>query len=120
MKDKAYAFSPILCERIIEKLRRTDSFEHVPDILVNSDYDVENDEVYAFEELIGNHGGAGGNQQYPFILYPSDWELDEEIFGAENVNKFFMRGDGKVMEQKIVNIKIDKKRLSDFTITEIC
>ena len=55
---------------IIEKLKRTDGFEHVPDILVNSDYDIENDEVYAFEELIGNHGGAGGNQQYPFILYP--------------------------------------------------
>ncbi len=76
-------------EHIIEKLRRTDQFAHVPDILVNSEYDVENDEVYAFEELIGNHGGAGGNQQYPFILYPSNWELDEEIFGAENVHKFF-------------------------------
>lgn len=78
-------------EHIIEKLRRTDKFEHVPDILVNSDYDVANDEVYAFEELIGSHGGAGGNQQYPFILYPSDWNLEEEIFGAENVHKFFKR-----------------------------
>lgn len=87
-------------DHIIEKLRRTDSFEHVPDILVNSDYDVENDEVYAFEELIGNHGGAGGNQQYPFILYPSDWELDEEIFGAENVNKFFMREMEKSWNRK--------------------
>ena len=76
---------------IIEKLKRTDGFEHVPDILVNSDYDIENDEVYAFEELIGNHGGAGGNQQYPFILYPKKWSLDEEIFGAENVHKFFKR-----------------------------
>ncbi len=76
-------------EHIIEKLRRTDNFEHVPDILVNSEYDVENDEVYAFEELIGNHGGAGGSQQYPFILYPSEWDLEEEIFGAENVNRFF-------------------------------
>ena len=76
-------------EHTIEKLKRTDDFAHVPDILVNSDYDVENDEVYAFEELIGNHGGAGGNQQYPFILYPSKWNLEEEIFGAENVYKFF-------------------------------
>ncbi len=78
-------------DHIIEKLKRTDKFEHVPDILVNSDYDVENDEVYAFEELIGNHGGAGGNQQYPFILYPNEWSLEEEIFGAENVYKFFKR-----------------------------
>ncbi|MBO5841068.1 MAG: hypothetical protein J6Q86_06590 [Methanobrevibacter sp.] len=77
-------------ENIINKLKRTDSFDHIPDILVNSEYDIENDEVYAFEELIGSHGGAGGNQQYPFILYPNDWNLDEEIFGAENVYKFFM------------------------------
>ena len=73
----------------IKKLKRTDGFAHVPDILVNSAYDTENNEVYAFEELIGSHGGAGGNQQYPFILYPSEWSLEEEIFGSENVYKFF-------------------------------
>ena len=73
----------------IKKLKRTDEFAHVPDILVNSAYDIDNDEVYAFEELIGSHGGAGGNQQYPFILYPTEWSLEEEIFGSENVYKFF-------------------------------
>ena len=73
----------------IKKLKRTDEFAHVPDILVNSSYDIESDEVHAFEELIGSHGGAGGNQQYPFILYPSEWTLEEEIFGSENVYKFF-------------------------------
>ncbi|MBE6511530.1 MAG: phage holin family protein [Methanobrevibacter olleyae] len=76
-------------KNIIKKLKRTDEFAHVPDILVNSSYDVDSDEVHAFEELIGSHGGAGGNQQYPFILYPSEWSLNEEIFGSENVYKFF-------------------------------
>ena len=76
-------------ENTIRKLKRTDGFAHVPDILVNSAYDIDSDEVYAFEELIGSHGGAGGNQQYPFILYPSEWSLEEEIFGSENVYKFF-------------------------------
>ena len=66
----------------------------------NSVYDVENDEVYAFEELIGSHGGAGGSQQYPFILYPSNWDLDEEIFGAENVHKFFKAEMEKSWEGK--------------------
>ena len=87
-------------EHIIEKLKRTDSFAHVPDILVNSDYDVDENEVYAFEELIGSHGGAGGNQQYPFVVYPSNWSLDEEIFGAENVYKFFKREMEKSWEGK--------------------
>ncbi len=78
-------------DNIIEKLKRTDGFGHVPDILVNSNYDEENDEVYAFEELISSHGGAGGNQQYPFILYPSSWEIEDDLFGAENVYKAFIK-----------------------------
>lgn len=84
----------------IKKLKRTDIFNHVPDILVNSKYDMENGEVHAFEELIGSHGGTGGNQQYPFILYPNGWELDEEIFGAENVYKFFKRETDKALNEK--------------------
>lgn len=76
-------------ENTIRKLKRTDGFAHVPDILVNSSYDIESDEVHAFEELIGSHGGVGGNQQYPFILYPSEWTLEDEILGSENVHKFF-------------------------------
>lgn len=78
-------------EHAIEHLKRTDGFKHVPDILVNSDYNTQKDEVYAFEELIGSHGGLGGTQQSPFIMYPSDWTLNEKIIGAENVHKFFKR-----------------------------
>ena len=87
-------------ENTIRKLKRTDEFAHVPDILVNSAYDIDSDEVYAFEELIGSHGGAGGNQQYPFILYPSEWSLEEEIFGSENVYKFFKREMEKSWNEK--------------------
>ena len=94
LDDEEYYGNPFLDKygkNIIKKLKRTDKFGHVPDILVNSEYNIEEDEVYAFEELIGSHGGAGGNQQYPFILYPSNWNLESEIFGAENVYKFFKR-----------------------------
>ena len=73
---------------IVRHLKRTSSFEHTPDILVNSFYDEEADEVCAFEELVGSHGGAGGDQSKPFILYPSSWKVsDEEIIGAENIYK---------------------------------
>jgi hypothetical protein len=58
----------------------------VPDILVNSLYDPEADEVAAFEELVGSHGGLGGYQSLPFVLYPSDWEMPKEkIVGATSV-----------------------------------
>lgn len=68
-----------------QHLCRTDSFAHTPDILVNSFYDPAKDEGCAFEELIGFHGGAGGNQSYPFVLMPSEWSIDADgpIVGAE-------------------------------------
>jgi uncharacterized membrane protein YvlD (DUF360 family) len=52
-------------------LRRTDGFEHVADIMVNSFYDPELDTGCAFEELISFHGGLGGPQTRPFLLYPA-------------------------------------------------
>lgn len=76
-------FSP----RAAEHLLRSDKFEHVPDILVNSFYDPEKDEVAAFEELVGSHGGLGGEQSYPFIMHPVEWNLDQEIVGAEELHR---------------------------------
>lgn len=75
-----------------DHLRRTNSFKYVPDILVNSFYDPVLDEGAAFEELIGFHGGLGGNQAKPFLLFPSEWDLDkEEIVGAEHVYRALKR-----------------------------
>ena len=52
-------------------LKREDAMTHAPDLLLLSQYDPELGEVAAFEELIGSHGGLGGPQNQPFILYPS-------------------------------------------------
>ncbi len=71
-------------------LRRTDGFKYVPDIMVMSLYDPVRDEVAAFEELVGSHGGLGGAQSKPFIMYPSEWKLDgQEIVGSEKVYEVF-------------------------------
>ena len=75
-------------KNIAGHIKRNVSFKYTPDILVNSFYDAEKDEVCAFEELVGSHGGAGGSQSEPFILYPSDWDIGmDEIIGAENIYK---------------------------------
>ncbi|HUB75893.1 MAG TPA: alkaline phosphatase family protein, partial [Solirubrobacteraceae bacterium] len=66
---------------------RTDSFDNCPDIVVNSAYWVDADEVAAFEELVGSHGGLGGTQSRPFLLHPRELGLpDEELVGAEHVH----------------------------------
>ena len=79
-------------KRAAVHLRRLDSFNCVPDIVLISMYDTEKDEVAAFEELIGSHGGLGGAQSKPFILHPFEWDLEkEEIVGAENVCRLLKR-----------------------------
>jgi hypothetical protein len=73
-------------------LLRLDTFPHVGDIVVNSLYDPETEEVAPFEKLIGCHGGAGGPQTSPFILIPQEWEPPKEpIVGSETLNRL-LRG----------------------------
>jgi uncharacterized membrane protein YvlD (DUF360 family) len=68
-------------------LLRTDGFEHVADIMVNSFYDPVTEEGCAFEELISFHGGLGGSQTRPFILHPVRLPVPAEpLVGAEAVH----------------------------------
>ncbi|HEX5758024.1 MAG TPA: phage holin family protein [Thermoanaerobaculia bacterium] len=71
-------------------LRRTDSFQHCADVMVNSTLWPEFGEVAAFEELVGSHGGMGGTQSHPFVLHPSELEWpQDEVVGAERVHQVF-------------------------------
>ena len=68
-------------------LRREAKFLNVPDILVISSVDPVTGEVPAFEELVGNHGGLGGWQREPFLLYPAVFDPGaEEIVGAGHLH----------------------------------
>lgn len=73
-------------EHAVAAIQRLDEIEHVGDIAVVSQFDPETGEIAAFEELIGAHGGLGGPQTRPFLLYPSDWQLDlAPLLGAPMV-----------------------------------
>jgi uncharacterized membrane protein YvlD (DUF360 family) len=87
-------------------LSRTDGFANVADIMVNSFYDEQLDEGCAFEELISFHGGMGGPQTRPFLLYPAHLSLpDEPLLGAEHVHRVLagwraeLQGDGQPAAQ---------------------
>jgi uncharacterized membrane protein YvlD (DUF360 family) len=68
-------------------LARADGFAHAADIVVGSFYDPQLEEGCAFEELISFHGGLGGPQTRPFLLYPTHLQLpDEPLIGAAAVN----------------------------------
>jgi hypothetical protein len=82
-EDPLAAFEPGAARHLL----RSDGFEHVADIMVNSFYDADREEGCAFEELISFHGGLGGPQTRPFILSPVDLELPAEpIVGAAQVH----------------------------------
>ncbi|MEU6086842.1 alkaline phosphatase family protein [Streptomyces sp. NPDC047085] len=78
-----------------DAVRRTHSFPHTADIMVNSVHDPADGEVLAFEEQIGSHGGLGGAQSRPFLLSPLT--LSEpagdgaELSGAEHVHDVLHR-----------------------------
>ncbi|MER5813470.1 alkaline phosphatase family protein, partial [Streptomyces sp. NPDC002033] len=75
-----------------DAVRRTDSFPHVADIMVNSAYDPETGAVHAFEEQIGSHGGLGGEQGHPFLMWPTVLsDPGPEPVGAEAVHGVLRR-----------------------------
>jgi uncharacterized membrane protein YvlD (DUF360 family) len=72
-------------------LLRTDGFGNVADIMVGSFYDPDLDEGCAFEELISFHGGLGGPQTRPFVLYPGNLPAPAEpIIGAAAVHELLV------------------------------
>ncbi|MFL5733278.1 MAG: phage holin family protein [Chloroflexia bacterium] len=72
-----------------EALRELDSYSNVPDVVVNSFYIPETGEVAAFEELVGSHGGLGGPQNRPFLLYPTHLQPEglPELVGTTSINR---------------------------------
>src|SRR5207237_10594687 len=61
---------------------QTDSYPHCADIMVNSMWDPQTEEVAAFEHLVGSHGGLGGERTRPFVLYPAGLPAPVTPIGA--------------------------------------
>ncbi|MGA2527459.1 MAG: alkaline phosphatase family protein [Smithellaceae bacterium] len=91
-------YSPVTRQNLI----RTNTFPNAPDILVVSTYWKDLDEVAAFEQQVASHGGVGGEQSKPFILYPREFQLEtERIIGAEAVYKVFKNWTARCKELEI-------------------
>jgi hypothetical protein len=82
--DPLAPFSPNAAAHLL----RTDGFDHVADVMVGSFYDPNLQQGCAFEELISFHGGLGGPQTRPFLLYPTELPIPgQEIVGAAHVHE---------------------------------
>ena len=72
--------------RAVDDLRRHDGLPHVGDLVINSALDTATEEVAAFEELTGSHGGLGGWQNRPLLVYPARWSAEADLVGADAVH----------------------------------
>jgi hypothetical protein len=72
---------------------RVAEFDNAPDIYLNSMYDPQTDEVAAFEELVGCHGGVGGWQTRAVLVHPSDWTVWPELLDP----------DGRLVSAEVVH-----------------
>jgi hypothetical protein len=84
--DPLVPFGPSTARQLL----RADSFPHCPDIMVNAAWNDETQETYAFEDLVGSHGGLGGEQSHPFVLHPTALPMPaSEVHGAEELHRVF-------------------------------
>jgi len=81
-------------------MKRLDQMPNCGDLVVISLLDPDTEQVAAFEELIGSHGGLGGPQTEPMLLHPFEWQLEtDEIVGAPAVHQQLMNWLGRVEEK---------------------
>jgi Uncharacterized proteins of the AP superfamily len=58
-------------------LLRHQGMAHVGDLVLLSAFDPGTEDVAAFEELVGSHGGLGGWQNDAVLVHPADWPVTE-------------------------------------------
>ena len=74
--------------RARQQVTEVDSYATAADLMVNSRYNVALQEVSAFEEQVSSHGGLGGPQTHPFLLYPAGLTAPAlPIFSSPAVHK---------------------------------
>jgi hypothetical protein len=75
-------------EQIATDLLEHSGRDHVGDIVVCSLLEAGTDEVAAFEELVGCHGGAGGAQTRAMLVHPAGWSPpDGELTSSNQVHR---------------------------------
>jgi putative membrane protein len=93
-KDEVEGENPLAVygPNAVKLLKRETSFEHCPDLLINTRYDPVTEELCGFENQVSHHGGLGGPQNHAFILHPVAFPVPAEpLVGAEQVYRL-LRG----------------------------
>ena len=68
------------------QLEKLFSYTNVGDIVIQSKYEPETDRISAFENLLGHHGGIGGDQTLAFVMHPSSLPFTNPIVDSTQMH----------------------------------
>lgn len=87
--------------RAASDLLRVATMPNAPDLLVHSTVEPHTNEVHAFEELVGCHGGLGGWQNLAVLVHPADWPLDDDLLDSSVPGERLLVGAPAVHRQLV-------------------
>ncbi|WKZ31532.1 MAG: phage holin family protein [Candidatus Dojkabacteria bacterium] len=88
--DKLKGQDPLLNfdKYAVDQLKQVNTYDTAADIIINSTLYRNTDEVAAFEEFISSHGGIGGGQTKPFIMFPKQFEYPAQpVYRSTELHK---------------------------------
>ncbi|MBE7189231.1 alkaline phosphatase family protein [Jatrophihabitans endophyticus] len=88
-------------------LLQLDGRAHVGDIVVLGRFDPDTGEVAAFEELVGSHGGLGGDQTAAMLVVPASWPhvTGEVLVGSEDDRRPLALSGAQVHEALLTRLR---------------
>ena len=76
----------------IVMVTKASGYSNAADVMVNSLFDAERNEVAAFEHQVSSHGGLGGPQTRPFLLYPATLAAPDGTIEGPAALHFVLKG----------------------------
>ncbi|HEY4570912.1 MAG TPA: alkaline phosphatase family protein [Kribbella sp.] len=95
-EDPLTPFGPFAAESML----RQAEMPHNGDLVVVSRLDEYTNEVAAFEELVGCHGGIGGWQTDAVLVHPCRWVVKETPVGSDAVHELLISWLEKLGQRK--------------------
>jgi hypothetical protein len=113
--DPLSAYGPLAAPSML----RQAEMPHNGDIVVVSRLDEYTNEVAAFEELVGCHGGIGGWQTDAVLVHPRRWVVEERPIGPDAVHDLLVGWLDELGQREDITAKEDVTAKEDITSEDV-
>jgi hypothetical protein len=102
-----YGTEPYTIRAVAELVRQPNS----GDLVLFGTYDGY--DIVCFDDQVGAHGSAGGDQVYPFLITPRDWGVDAEtIENARDIHRVIMQRPARTADEAMTSASADQRESS--------